>query len=93
MSAKQVAASEIHALIEKPTLATVERQDGRATPVEPKVDATRTARIREVAYRLYEARGRADGHDVDDWLAAEAALTSGSAASATQMVGSGSTAP
>jgi hypothetical protein len=27
--------------------------------------------IREAAYRLYEERGRADGHDQEDWLAAE----------------------
>jgi DUF2934 family protein len=28
----------------------------------------------QLAFRLYEARGREDGHDVDDWLRAEAAL-------------------
>lgn len=27
--------------------------------------------IRELAYRLWEARGRRDGHAVDDWLDAE----------------------
>jgi hypothetical protein len=27
--------------------------------------------IRERAYELYEARGREDGHDLDDWLLAE----------------------
>lgn len=27
--------------------------------------------IRHRAYDLYEARGRGDGHDVEDWLAAE----------------------
>jgi hypothetical protein len=27
--------------------------------------------ISQVAYQLYLARGKADGHDVDDWLAAE----------------------
>jgi len=26
------------------------------------------------AYELYEARGREDGHDVDDWLRAEAEI-------------------
>jgi DUF2934 family protein len=30
--------------------------------------------IAQLAFRLYEARGREDGHDVDDWLRAEAAL-------------------
>jgi hypothetical protein len=29
-------------------------------------------RIEEVAYELYEKRGREDGHDVEDWLRAEA---------------------
>jgi hypothetical protein len=27
--------------------------------------------IRERAYELYEARGREDGHDIEDWLLAE----------------------
>ena len=27
--------------------------------------------IRERAYELYVARGRADGHDLEDWLRAE----------------------
>jgi hypothetical protein len=27
--------------------------------------------IRELAYRLWEARGRRDGHAIDDWLDAE----------------------
>jgi hypothetical protein len=31
--------------------------------------------IRLRAYELYEARGREDGHDLDDWLQAEAELT------------------
>jgi hypothetical protein len=26
------------------------------------------------AYELYEARGREDGHDLDDWLRAEAEI-------------------
>ena len=30
--------------------------------------------IARLAFRLYEARGREDGHDVEDWLRAEAAL-------------------
>jgi hypothetical protein len=28
--------------------------------------------IRRRAYELYEERGREDGHDLDDWLRAEA---------------------
>ena len=30
--------------------------------------------IERLAFQLYEARGREDGHDLDDWLRAEAAL-------------------
>jgi len=32
--------------------------------------------IRERAYELYEERGNEDGHDVEDWLRAEAELNS-----------------
>ena len=35
---------------------------------------TREERIRRHAYDLYEARGRTDGHDLDDWLRAEEAI-------------------
>jgi hypothetical protein len=31
-------------------------------------------RIRDRAYQLYEQRGRRDGHDVEDWLQAEAEI-------------------
>ena len=31
--------------------------------------------IRHRAYQLYEARGREDGHDLDDWLRAEEEMT------------------
>jgi hypothetical protein len=34
-----------------------------------------TEKIRRRAYALYEARGRHDGHDLDDWLKAEAEIT------------------
>lgn len=30
--------------------------------------------VREAAYYHYEARGRIDGHEVDDWLQAEAEI-------------------
>lgn len=32
-------------------------------------------RIRDRAYELYEARGRGDGHDLEDWLEAEEEIT------------------
>ncbi len=31
----------------------------------------REEQIRRRAYELYEARGRKDGHDLDDWLQAK----------------------
>jgi len=31
--------------------------------------------IRRLAYELYEARDHQDGHDLDDWLQAEIAIT------------------
>jgi Protein of unknown function (DUF2934) len=30
--------------------------------------------VRQRAYQLYEERGREDGHDMDDWLRAEAEM-------------------
>jgi len=38
--------------------------------------------IRQRAYELYEARGREDGHYLDDWLRAEAELVGTAAKSA-----------
>ena len=29
------------------------------------------ARVAELAYHLYEQRGRQDGHDMEDWIQAE----------------------
>ncbi len=34
----------------------------------------RTEKIRRRAYELYELRGKQDGNDLDDWLAAEAEI-------------------
>lgn len=31
--------------------------------------------VRARAYELYEQRGREDGHDMEDWLQAEAEIT------------------
>jgi hypothetical protein len=85
---QQVVASESHALIQKPALAVVERSDGPAwTADADELAAMRTARIREEAYRLYEARGQVDGYALDDWLAAEAAVARESAAGARQRRG------
>lgn len=42
--------------------------------------------IRERAYQLYEQRGRQDGHDVEDWLEAEAEILGRKPASGTHTV-------
>jgi hypothetical protein len=46
---------------------------GHAYPACALADA-REQRIREAAYFKAEARGFAPGHELEDWLAAEAAL-------------------
>jgi len=45
----------------------------RASREEPTIVLEQIA---QRAYELYEARGREDGHDLDDWLRAEAEITS-----------------
>ena len=50
------------------------RADQVATNNKGKLNGTGDAmhhRIAETAYELYEQRGRADGHDLEDWLKAE----------------------
>lgn len=44
---------------------------GPAADAMPEPSTDRADQITAVAYQLYEARGRADGHDLDDWLQAE----------------------
>ncbi len=43
------------------------------SPTAPSFD--RDQAIREAAYACYEARGREPGHELEDWLKAEALLT------------------
>jgi hypothetical protein len=48
------------------------------TELYPTTQITEPAYNQEVrvrAYELFEQRGREDGHDLDDWLQAEAELT------------------
>ncbi|HMJ22931.1 MAG TPA: DUF2934 domain-containing protein [Terriglobales bacterium] len=40
-------------------------------PQEPELELELELQIRLRAYELYEARGKEDGHDRDDWLRAE----------------------
>jgi hypothetical protein len=41
-------------------------------PAEIVTDPNLEQEIRRRAYALYEERGKEDGHDLDDWLRAEA---------------------
>lgn len=45
-----------------------------AASSEPEQAEERKSKIQELAFRLYEERGRVDGRDLDDWLEAEAIL-------------------
>ncbi len=47
---------------------------GAAAAVAVAVTTDIEQRIRERAYQLFEARGREPGHEVGDWLQAEAEI-------------------
>lgn len=44
-------------------------QGGRVMYIDEQPN--REAVVRQVAYQIYELRGREEGHALDDWLAAE----------------------
>lgn len=51
--------------------------DDAGSPLPPPAGSPpidREQQIREAAYFLYEARGCAPGHELEDWLAAEAVI-------------------
>ena len=54
-----------------PALTMKETSKPSGTPTEKKIEQ----QIRRRAYELYEARGRGNDHDLDDWLEAEAEIT------------------
>jgi hypothetical protein len=50
--------------------------DKRSEPASKILDPTQLEdQIRRRAYEIYEERGREHGHDLDDWLRAEAEIT------------------
>lgn len=71
-------ASTSHELTEKPAFALVPRDAIRGADGQGAAGLSEE-RIRMAAYALYEARGRAHGHDLDDWLNAKAQLDAASA--------------
>jgi len=54
-----------------PALTMKETSKPSGTPTEKKIEQ----QIRRRAYELYEARGRGNGHEIDDWLQAETDIT------------------
>ncbi len=61
--------------------ATTSKAHGRSRATAPRRKASvspdgedRDEAIRLAAYAFYEARGRTDGHALDDWLKAQAAV-------------------
>jgi hypothetical protein len=44
--------------------------------IAQQVSAAAEEQVRSRAYELYEQQGRADGHDLQDWLQAESEITS-----------------
>jgi hypothetical protein len=59
--------------MQKPTTKTA-RTFGR-TAAEASAQTNDEEEVRIRAYELYEARGRGDDHDMEDWLEAEAEIT------------------
>ena len=53
------------------------RKATKKRPADAAADRNLEEQIRLRAYALYADRGREDGHDLDDWLRAEAELTAG----------------
>jgi len=49
--------------------------EGMFTKYTGAVEPPSRDEIARLAYRFYETRGRRDGQDLDDWLAAERELT------------------
>jgi hypothetical protein len=47
----------------------------KATNTETRPNPSLEQQIRSRAYQLYEERGREDGHELEDWLRAEAELS------------------
>ena len=73
---KQTSSSAVRtrAAVKRPPTALMQNDGAHANPNGSATESPHAVRIHEVAYALYEARGCVDGHDLEDWLAAEAAV-------------------
>jgi CelD/BcsL family acetyltransferase involved in cellulose biosynthesis len=66
--------SGTHTMAGKPRAAASGKKAPAAAQAGEPADTSREARIREAAYARFQARGGTHGHDVQDWVEAEAAL-------------------
>ena len=55
----------------QPTAPTMAKAENQTEPTTPEI----LEQIRARAHELFEQRGREEGHDMDDWLQAEAEVT------------------
>lgn len=69
---QQAPRSTSRALAKKPPLALITTGDGQHVAMDEIPTAVREERLRQAAYARYVARGRTDGHALEDWLRAEA---------------------
>jgi hypothetical protein len=77
-SSTQMRPSKWHEQEAAMTLSDIERAltgEGTMTKYTGGRDRPSRDEIARVAYYFYETRARRDGHDLDDWLAAEQELT------------------
>ena len=62
----------------------MEKELTKKQTAKNETDPNREQEIRRRAYALYEERGHEDGHDVDDWLRAEADINASAQKAAAQ---------
>lgn len=55
----------------KPSPVIATNGEGARSDVDRTIIKAHDELVRRAAYSLYEARGRVDGHEVEDWLNAE----------------------
>lgn len=61
----------------KPVQAAVEERiqsKEQVASASPRASSVGDEQVRQLAYQLYEERGREDGHAMEDWIEAEARL-------------------
>ena len=62
------------ALVKRKQVSSMSKQKNPVTRATAPQSENLEEQIRRRAYELYEARGREDGHDLEDWRQAEAEI-------------------